>query len=62
MGKPPRPQFKNFLISPPVREAMDAQDQANPKPVPVIITLVERSSGPNIGVAHAKESVKAFLK
>ncbi len=62
MGKPPRPQFKNFLISPPVREAMDAQDQANPKPIPVIITLVERSSGPNIGVAHAKESVKAFLK
>lgn len=62
MSKPPRPQFKNFLISPPVWHEMDEQDPTSPKPIPVIITVVEHSSGPNAGVAHSKESVKAFLK
>jgi subtilisin family serine protease len=57
MSTPTIPQFKNFLISPPVRKEMDAQDPAHPKPISVIITVVEDSSG----VVHSKESIKAFL-
>ena len=56
------PQFKNFLISPPVRDEIAKQDPANPEPIPVIIALVEHSSSPTPGVAQSKELVKAFLK
>jgi serine protease AprX len=57
-----QPDFKSFLISPPVRAAMDAQPADAPKPIPVIITLTEVRGGLDQGVARAKAEIKAFLE
>jgi serine protease AprX len=58
MSTPTTPQFKNSLISPPVRKEMDGQDPAHPRPIPVIVTVFEDSSG----VAHSKAAIKSFLE
>ena len=62
MTPPLQPDFKSFLISPPVRAAMDAQPADAPKPIPVIITFVEAKDGLDQGIARAKSEVKAFLE
>jgi serine protease AprX len=62
MSQPHRPQLKSFLISPPVRKQMDAQDPAHPTPVAVIITLRESQSEPASGVSGSKQHVREFLE
>ena len=41
------PEMKSFLISPPVKEEMDAQANQEPRPIPVIITLNESKAHPD---------------
>ncbi len=62
MSPSSQPDFKSFLISPPVRAAMDAQPADAPKPIPVIITLTASQGGLDQGVARAKSEIKAFLE
>ena len=62
MTPPPEPSFKSFLISPPVRKAMEAQAAAAPQPIPVIISFVETQEGLDHGIARAKSEVKALLE
>jgi serine protease AprX len=60
LPSPPKTQLKSFLISPPVRERMDAG--ASGDRIPVIISLVQVETGPEQGVSFAKRKVKEFLK
>jgi subtilisin family serine protease len=62
MSEPQRPQLKSFLVSPPVRKEMEAQDPAHPTPIAVIVTLVESKTDPASGVTGSKEHVREFLK
>ncbi|HWC00211.1 MAG TPA: S8 family serine peptidase, partial [Bryobacteraceae bacterium] len=59
---PREPQFKSYLISPPVRKEMDAQDPAKPEPIPVIVTLIESREHPDAGVGPSKAKVREFLE
>ncbi len=61
-AQPNHPQLKSFLISPPVQAEMDAQDPAQPQPIPVIITLQESKSEPQSGVLPNKKQVREFLE
>jgi serine protease AprX len=61
MAEAPGVKFKNSLISPNVQKEIDAQDPANPKPIPVILVLWESRNDPELGIAHSKLGVKAFL-
>ena len=62
MQPPIKPELKNFLISPPVREAMAQRSADHPEPIPVIITPEQVDSGSEQGVTLAKRRVKAFLE
>jgi serine protease AprX len=62
MTPPHRPQLKSFLISPPVRKQMDAQDPAHPAPIAVIITMRESKAEPARGVSASKQYVREFLE
>ena len=62
MPQPNTPQLKSFLISPPVRKEMEAQDPARPAPIAVIITLVESKTDPASGVSGSKKQVREFLE
>lgn len=62
MTPPQQPDFKSFLISPPVRTAMEAQSADSPQPIPIIITFVEAQDGLDQGIARAKSEVKTFLE
>jgi serine protease AprX len=58
------PQMKTFLISPPVREEMEAQRSApaEPKPIPVIITLNESKDHPDASLEPARAYIKGELR
>lgn len=60
--QPPRTQLKSFLISPPVRKAMEQQDPGKPQPIPVIITLSELKQKPEAGIGPSKQAIKNFLE
>jgi serine protease AprX len=62
MFQPHTPQLKSFLVSPPVRQQMDAQDPAHPAPIAVIITLRESKNEPQRGVSGSKQHVREFLE
>jgi len=62
MSQQHHPQLKSFLVSPPVRKEMDAQDPAHPAPIPVIITLRQSKTDPSRGVAVSKQRVREFLE
>src|SRR5664279_84050 len=61
MPQPQPPQLKSFLISPPVRRGIEAQDAANPTPIPVIVTFREAKDDPVAGVSGSKQHVRDFL-
>jgi serine protease AprX len=54
------PEMKSFLVSPPVREAMQAQTV--PQPIPVIITLNESKDHPELGMTGSRDRVKQILQ
>ena len=62
MQPPVKINFKSFLISPPVREAMDQQSADHPEPIPVIITPQQVDTGPEQGITLSKKQVKDFLE
>jgi serine protease AprX len=62
MTPPQTPELKSFLISPPVRQEMEAQFAAAPKPIRVIITPEDRGGGLNEGLVLAKSEIKNFLQ
>lgn len=55
------PDFKSFLLSPPVRQEIDAQAGATPQPIRVIITPEDSGGGLEQGLTRAKTEIKAFL-
>jgi subtilisin family serine protease len=61
-ARPDHPQLKSFLISPPVRAEMDAQDPAHPEPIALIITLQESGTEPQSGVLPSKKHIREFLE
>ncbi|HUI57705.1 MAG TPA: S8 family peptidase [Bryobacteraceae bacterium] len=62
MSQQHHPQLKSFLVSPPVRKEMDAQDPAHPTPIAVIITLRQSKTDPSRGVSASKQRVREFLE
>jgi hypothetical protein len=52
MAEAPGVKFKNSLIFPNVQKEIDAQDSANPKPIPVIWVLWESRNDPELGIAR----------
>jgi serine protease AprX len=54
------PEMKSFLVSPPVREAMQAQTA--PQPIPVIITLNESKDHPELGMTGSRDRVRQILQ
>jgi len=54
------PEMKSFLISPPVREAMQAQ--TSPQPIPVIVTLNEPKDHPELGLESSRDRIKEILQ
>jgi serine protease AprX len=61
MPQPQTPQLKSFLISPPVRKEIEAQDAAKPTPIAVIVTFREAKDDPVAGVSGSKQHVRDFL-
>jgi len=56
------PDFKTFVISPPVQREMEAQPGRPAAAIPVIISLRESVERPELGVGPAKENVKRFIE
>jgi serine protease AprX len=56
------PDFKTFIISPPVQREIEAQKGKPVAAIPVIISLRESVEHPEKGVGPAKDNVKEFIK
>jgi serine protease AprX len=61
MQPPAKPELKSFLISSPVRDAMNQQPPGHAQPIPVIISVAQVDTGPEQGVSRSKRLVKDFL-
>ena len=59
---PHSPSLKSFVISAPVQREIAAQNTSAPKRIPVIISLKESDSHPELGVKPAKDKIKEFLR
>ena len=57
-----QPELRNFIISPPVQAAMDAQTTGSPQPIRVIIILKDSGDGLDAGLAGSKAKVKEYLE
>ena len=62
MGTGPHsPSLKSFVIAASIQRLIDAQKDAPPKLIPVIICLQESTEHPELGVQPSKDNIKEFL-
>ena len=58
---PHSPSLKSFVIAASIQRLIDAQKDAPPKRIPVIICLQESTEHPELGVQPSKDSIRDFL-